>query len=762
MTIISAKGLAMGSYRLLLLTITIFCFTVIPLLSLPRHVAGKDGHISGTSQDPLVVPKTESKIRIDGTLDEGAWQGALMLELRYEVRPGENVTPPVRTEVLLTFDVMNLYAAFRCHDPNPKAIRAHFRDRDTVGGDDWVGLVLDTFNDERRSLVFIVTAKGVQFDMIETQSGGDNGWDAIWNAASKIIDSGYTVEIAIPFSSFRFQRRKGPQVWGFDAVRSYPREHTHHIGLFPRNRSNNCYLCQAVKIQGFEDASPGRNIEIDPTIIATHSDERSDFPHGELAKRDQKAAFGLTARWGLTPNLTAHFTVNPDFTQVEADALQLDINEPFALSYAEKRPFFTEGADFFEALENIIYSRTIREPSWGLRLTGKDGANTIGLYAVQDKITNLVLPDSEKSNSTSLSENSIASVFRYKRDFGSKYSVGLLATNREGKDYYNRVFGFDLDFRFTPANRVQLLILGSNTEYPGEVVSSFNQPSGSFSDSLISFTYSRDTRTWDAWIDLKEAGSEFRADLGYYPKVGHRQSKGGLRYTWSAGSDSWWSSLQVGGEADYSEKQNGELLNKHVSLRFSYSGVLQSSIDIRAWEGREAYASRKFDLTYFQVEGSFWPFSNLQLGADTTFGDRIDYANARLGERLRISPWLTCNIGTHLRLSFDHTYERTTVQDERLYVANISELSANYQFNVRTLLRAIIQYVDYNYNTSNYTDSEDPIHRSFYTQLLYSYKINPRTVLFLGYNDNYFSDQDVGLTQFDRTFFIKLGYAWVL
>ena len=667
----------------------------------------------------------------------------------------------MRTEVLLTYDQKNLYAAFRCYDPDPSAIRAHLRDRDTTGGDDWIALIFDTFNDERRSFDFIVTAQGVQFDQIESQTGEDNGWDTIWDCASKITDWGYAVEIAIPFSSLRFQRLEGSQIWGFDAVRRYPRDHPYHIGLFPRDRSNNCYLCQAVKIKGFEGASPGRNIEINPTFTAVRTDERPDFPQGGMKKRNQDAEIGLTTRWGITPNMTFNFTGNPDFSQVEADALQLDINEPFALFYPERRPFFTEGADFFNALERIIYTRTMRDPSWGFKLTGKEGANTIGAYGVRDEVTNLIFPGSQESDSTSLDAANTSSVFRYKRDFGSRYTAGLIVTDREGKDYYNRVYGFDLDFRFTPTNQIQLLVLGSSTKYPDEVIDDFDQPSGTFNDKLISFEYDHYTRTWGWWGDYEDAGPNFRADLGYYPRVGYRNAEGGLFYTWNAKPGSWWSLFRLGSEFNYFEESDGKMLEKRASLWFAYNGTMQSSFYLRGWREREAYNNREFDLTHFLVEGGFWPTRNLQIIVLTMFGDQIDYENTRLGKRFRINPWLTYNLGKHLRISLDHTYERMNVQNSRLYTANISGLLAVYHLNVRTFFRAIIQYVNYDYNPSNYIDEIDSIDKRFFTQLLFSYKINPRIVLFIGYSDNYYGDQDVRLTQSDRTFFIKLGYAWV-
>jgi len=750
------------SYRVLAISLSVLlAFILFPAPTSPQD-SGPRNHGTGTVEDPYIVPKTDSEVRLDAILEEEAWENALVLELKYEVRPGENVTPPVRTEVLLTYDKENLYAAFRCYDPKPSAIRAHLRDRDTLGGDDWIALILDTFNDNRRSFDFIVTAQGVQFDQIETQTNEDPGWDTIWDCSSRITDWGYAVEISIPFSSLRFQRKEGPQVWGFDAVRRYPREHAYHIGLFPRDRSNNCYLCQAVKIKGFEGASPGLNIEINPTVIGARTDARADFPQGDLEKEYQDAEAGLTARWGMTPNLTLNLTANPDFSQVEADAWQLDINQPFALFYPERRPFFTEGADFFSALENVIYTRMIRDPRWGFKLTGKEGTHTIGAYAVRDEITNLVFPGSQGSSSDSLDQANTSSVFRYKKDFGRRYTVGLLATDREGEDYYNRVYGFDLDFRFTRTNQIQLLVLGSKTRYPAEVASNNNQPGGSFSDHLVSFEYDHYTRTWGWWTDYEQAGPEFRADLGYYPRVGYRNAEGGLRYRWNAPAGSWWSLFMVGSEVNYFEDWDGNLLNRGASLWFAYNGTMQSSFFFQGARIREGYNNRLFDQTYFAIEGGFWPDSNLMLLLSTIFGDQIDYENTRLGKRFRLSPYVTYNLGKHLRISLSHTFERMSVQDARLYTANITQSTAVYQFNVRTFFRAIIQYVDYDYNVGNYTFEKDPKFKRFFTQLLFSYKINPRTLLFLGYSDNYFGAQDYGLTQADRTFFIKLGYAWVL
>ncbi len=711
---------------------------------------------------PLTVPFAASSIAIDGTIDEAAWDQALVLELNYEVQPGENVPPPVKTEVLLTYDRKNLYIGCRCYDPDPSAIRARIRDRDELGGDDWIGVILDTFNDERRSYDFLCNPFGVQYDMIETSTNSDTGWDAIWDSAGRITDWGYAVEMAIPFNQLRFQRSDGPQIWGFDGVRSYPRNQRHHIGAFPRDRSNNCYLCQAIKIEGFEGANPGRNAEIAPTFTASRTDERSDLPDGEMEKASQDADFGLNARWGFTPNMTLNFTANPDFSQVEADALELDVNQPFAIFYPEKRPFFTEGADFFDTRINTVYTRMMRDPSWGMKITGKEGSNTIGAYVVRDELTNLLFPGNQASDSTSLAIANTSSVFRYKRDIGNKYTLGLLATDREGKDYFNRMFGFDGDFRLTSRDRVTVQFLGSSTHYPGEVAAEFEQDFDSFGGYAAYLNYSHNTRSHDWYFSYRDFSTGFRADLGFLPRVDYKVYMAGWGHTWWGKPGSWWSMFNFGAGYDHYENQQGDPLDRDASFWFNYSGALQSYVDIIGGRRNEAYNGQEFDQTYLRIYSNFRPTGNLVAVFNALLGDRVDYANTRPGKRLRLSPAVSLALGLHVRLTLNHTFERMTVDTGRLYTANISQLEAMYQFNTRAFFRSIFQYVDFRYDADLYIDEIDPEYRRLFTQLLFSYKLNAQTVLFVGYSDNYYGSHQYGLTQSDRTLFFKLGYAWVL
>lgn len=713
---------------------------------------------------PFPVPAATSKVKIDGVLDEDAWDQALVLELKYEVKPGENIAPPVKTEVLLLYGKSHFYAAFRAYDPDHSAIRARIRDRDNVSGDDWVGISLDTFNDQRRAYSFICNPLGVQADEIASAEGGGEAWDAIWNSAGRINKQGYVVEMSIPFSSLRFQRKSNnqEQVWGIDAVRSYPRSVRHLISLFPWDRSNNCYMCQAEKLVGFAGATPGKNIELDPTLYSIFTQERENFPAGDFVEKEKKLDPGITARWGFTPNLTLSAAVNPDFSNVEADIPQLDINTRFAIYYPEKRPFFLEGASIFNTRFQAVHTRTLADPDWGIKVTGKEGKNAIGFFSVRDHITNLLVPGSQGSRSTSMAMNTQGSVLRYRRDVGKASTLGILVTDREGDDYFNRVAGVDGDLKITPKDRIRFQFLGSQTRYPGDIADKYAQPEESFWGRALDLYYHHDTRSFDWYAGYTDVNAKFRADIGFMPQAGFRTMDAGLSHTWNRPRGYWFTVLTVGSGYNLEKDHDDNLLSKGLIFQLNYIGPAQSYLNVYTNFGKRTYGGIEFDDNNITFNGAYRPSRTFELFFNGVLGDGIDFDNIRQGNRFQLSGFVKLKFGRHLEMALNHTYERFKVDAGKLYTANISYSRLVYHFNRRTFLRVFLKYIDYKYNTDLYIASIDPDFEHLFSQVLLSYKINPRTVLFLGYSDDYYGDQTVALTQSNRTFFIKVGYALVL
>ena len=713
--------------------------------------------------EPHQVPRIAGPIAVDGVLDDAGWRDALVLELGYEVQPAENTPALVRTQVLVCFDERHLYAAFRAFDPDPTAIRARYSDRDRILDDDWVALVLDTFDDARRSFDFFVNPLGIQADSIEATGGSSVlEWDAIWDSAGRIGPDGYVVEIAIPFSSLRFQPTAGDQTWRVDAVRSYPRTVDHRLALFPRDRSNNCYLCQADQVKGFAGATPGHAIELDPTLTALRSEARKPFPDGRFAAGESNVELGLTARWGVTPNLNLSAVVNPDFSQVEADAAQLDVNTQFSLFYPEKRPFFLEGVDYFSTPINAVYTRTMAEPAWGLKTAGKIGAGALGVFAVKDDVTNLLLPGPEGSDSRSLDRASTSSVLRYRRDIGGSSTVGGMITSREADGYHNRLYAADFNLRITPRDSLVGQIALTDTRYPGELADLADQPRGSFRGNATDVLFSHRTRTLEYYGHYVRISPGFRADLGFMPRAGYRFYDSGVLFTWQQNDPHHWYNLfRVWFGYEYEEDWNGAMLRTAPGTFILYNGPLQSSLFAIVYGGRRTYRGVEYDNRSIDAQFEIQPLGDLKFGLRLQAGDAIDYEFNRAGDRLRLTPSLQLYAGRHLNLELAHIHERFDIDAGRLYTADLSELRTIYQFNRRAFVRLILQYDDHSYEEEHYPQPIDPEYRRLLTQLLFSYKINPWTALYLGYSDRSQGDSQVSLTRSDRTAFLKIGYAWV-
>lgn len=743
--------------------------SVSSVLSSPSFLPSPSLPLQNTQdpdKGPFQVPRASGNIKIDGHLDELDWEKALVLALPYEWLPGDNIPALVRTECLLVYDRDYLYVGFRCYDPDPKSIRAHLMDRDDTDRliqDDHVVIMIDPFNDERRGFQFRVNPLGVQADanFSELEGYEDFSWDAIWNSKGQITDWGYSVEIALPFNQLRFPKTKAIQTWGFSAERSYPRNVRHRLISHKRERHITCVLCQVNKITGIEGISPGYNLEFDPTLTANRTDQRESIPSGSMAEGKIKADPGLTTRWGITPNLILNATINPDFSQVEADVAQLEVNTRFALRYPEKRPFFLEGADFFLTPIEAVFTRTVADPAGGVKLTGKVGRNAIGFFTTYDRINNLLFPSNQGSLSTSLDEGVWGGVFRFRHDVGQGSAVGALYTGRLSDNYANHVAGVDGFFRLSQTKTVRFQYLHSETKYAREIGQSFQQPYRSYGGGEAIFgEFSHRGRNWLYNFSYEARSPLFRADFGYVPRVDLQLFKGLVaRVFWGEKGD-WFNRLHFGLSALEGYTWNWNLTDRQVSLFGNYMGPWQSQVNLEFNATREFYRGQYFDLTQVVSFLEVKPVSGVRFFLMGVYGDGVDYNNIRKATSLRVIPLIEGSIGSHLNINAQHAFEKLSLAGQKIYVANLSQVKFIYNFNVRTFVRLIFQYLDMDRNPALYTTPVSPTNQTFFTQFLFSYKLNPQTVLFLGYSDNYFGAKNIDLTQTDRTFFVKLGYAW--
>ncbi len=742
-----------------------------------RAAAQADGPGRSTlSAPPIALPRSTGPIQVDGVLDEPAWREAVRVLLPFEWFPGDNTPAPVETEVFLAYDEENLFLGFRALDPDPSRIRANLADRDTPFQDDAVGFMVDPFNDERRGFQFRINPLGVQMDAIFSENEGyeDFSWDAIWDSEGRITGEGYVVEVAVPFKSLRFPRSANPQTWGIVLLRDYPREVRHRMRSHPTDRNRACLLCQMNKMTGVQGADPGRNVELTPTLTAVRTDGRPQWPSGSWDAGEPEYEPGVTARWSMTPNLVFNGALNPDFSQVEADVAQLDVNTRFALFYPERRPFFLEGADFFLTPLNVIFTRTVADPEAGAKLTGKEGPHALGFFLTKDRVNTVILPANQGSRTGLLEGEVTGGVFRYRRDVGSGSTVGALVTAREGEGYSNWVYGADLFWRLSPTYVLQAQYLRSSTDYPDAFALLHGHRIEAFDGDALLLEGRHQSRDWFASLTLNRTGDDFRADAGYLPRVDLASYQGTLARTFWGEARDWYSFLHLGLKAGRIEDLDGSLSEQEAELFAGYSGPLQSQVNAYLTFRDEVFVEDPFAQvkegeTFHLVGAGFGseirPSGVATLSLSGSVGEAVDYANAREGVLYTLRPQAELKLGRHLNLQLQHAYQRMQYEGAWTYIANLSQLRAVYNLNVRSFVRAVVQFQDVDRQLDEYLYRVNPENQTLFTQLLFSYKVNPQTVLFLGYSDNSLGYLDAErirteLTPRSRTFFLKLGWAW--
>ncbi|MDQ3281128.1 MAG: carbohydrate binding family 9 domain-containing protein [Acidobacteriota bacterium] len=689
----------------------------------------------------LEVSPAKTAIRVDAQLDEPAWAAATKVPVAYEWYPSDNTPAPVETEALVTYDDERLYVAFRAHDPNPALIRARYQERDAsaVVEDDLVGFYIDPFNDDRRSYSFRVNPLGVQVDAInsDVERTQDRAWDAIWSSAGRLTADGFVVEIAVPLQQLRLPATRGPQTWGFLAVREWPRDVKHRLRSVRTDQTRDCFVCQFEDLHGFATERSGRNVEVTPTITGTNDDPFDA---------------GVSARWAFTPGTSLQATVNPDFSQVEADAAQLDVNTRFALSFPEKRTFFLEGADVFETRLPLVFTRTIADPSAGVKLTGKSGSSLYGAMFTRDAITNLLVPGDESSFLTTLRGGSTNGFARYSRGFGANATAGGLVTMRRGMDYENVVAAADSLYRLTERDSFRLQLAGSRTTYPDAFAAQKGQPQGAFNGHAMRASYNHSDRDWSWGGNYVEVAPHFRADSGLINQVGVRAGSASAERRIRGAADRWFRNLFIGGGVDTAQQFEHEWREWGADANVRYEGPRQSEIFINLAPNQEYFAGTTYHNFRYTVSGEMQLTRDVHAGLEIRAGETIDFNHAQQAHFITLSPFGTIDLGRHVHAELAYDYQQLkTLDGARIFDVHLPQARVLYHFGPRAFVRTILQYRMLDVVTSE--------SQRLLTQLLFSYRVNAQTVFLAGYSDNYQGDHD--LTSTNRALFVKLGYAWL-
>ncbi len=695
-------------------------------------------------------------LRIDGRLDEPDWARAAPIQHFRLIFVREGDAPSDSTEVRVLFDERALYFGIRCQAQGPGRLRASLAPRDQILDDDFIAIHLDTYRDFHRAYVFGVNPYAVQLDGILDGGDMDTNWDGVWDAETTRDPGGWTAEIAVPLRTLRFPVN-GPGVWGLWVRRAITRGD--EICSWPlwRQAEQGDIMLQAADLTGLSGLAGGNFLEVAPYAATTRSAARArSATSGSLAPWSSSEGFqgGLDLRYPITSTLVANATVNPDYGQIEADALQIDVNQRYPLYYPEKRPFFLEGAETFAAPLDLVYTRRVANPAYGAKLFGKLGRWRLGAIGARD--------DGGGS----------ADGVGARSDIGERSSVGVLgiahatdALNFEGavpacvcpvvieNGGWNLVAASDAKLR-----------LGPSLFFTGQLAFSASRADSTDYNSLYSpdravfsdLAYDAELRYADgrheAMLTEQYLGPDFRAETGFIEKVDRRETRleanmilrpenawlrswqpiarGFVRHDHAGGLEEWYVSPMI--DWKFQNQTNAHTMYERFSERWLGRFYDQNRYIFNVDNSLRRAIAVEFDGEV--GEGIFYG----DTGADSYLGWIEEYVASAT---VRPAPRFTAELSV-TRDRFSREPWRAQVYDVWL-----EGLKMTWQFTRRLYARAYPQY--------------DSDRRHLDADGLLGYVVHPGTVFFAGMDNGL--DRIEGRHQATtRTVFLKASYRFLM
>ena len=691
------------------------------------------------TRDLKPVPKPPV---IDGKLDPGEWDEALKMTNFKTFQPDYGKDPSQKTEGYFLYDAENFYFAFRCFDTEPAKIKASINKRDNMFSDDFVGIVIDTYNTMQSGYGFLVNPLGIQGDGMMSVNGNLQGdQDFIWYSKGQIDDQGYTVEYRIPLQSIRFPSGKTITMrLGF--FRQFVR--TSEVASAPPlspEKGSIIAQTQPISVTGLKFK---RVVEILPAV--THSNKLA-IQDGVLKRDERTTDLSLTGKVGITSDLTLDAAINPDFSQVESDAGQVDINLRYALYFPEKRPFFLEGNEIFQFAGNteeapliaMIHTRTIVDPVFGFKLSGKLGVtNTIAAIYAQD-----YQPDGETD------EHPDFSIFRLKHALKDDSYIGGIYTARDVRGGFNRVVGGDGRIRLSQTSVAAFHLFGSFTKVPGD-----RDVNGGHA---LAVDYVLDNRKVSLDIGYQDISTDFQVDTGFVYRTGLRRLAGFAMYRFYPKSK-FFQRIEPFYWSYHLYDTNSNMLETFnlFTVRFQLPATTQVRFD--GILANEVYEGRRFGTS-----GLGFQF-NSQLTKKIFFNGRYRRAGGiyydpeapyqgdgnRASAAVEYQP--TEQFDFMLDLTYSDFYRRS--DKAKIYDYTIFRSFNTFQFNKYLFLRGILEYNTYR--------------KRMTLDTLISFTYIPGTVVYVGYGSAFEKIRWTGDEYLDshrfletkRGFFFKVSYLW--
>lgn len=663
-----------------------------------------------------------------------------------EPHDGSPVSQP--TEAYLGYTDKNFYAVFLAFDKEPKKLRARMLRRELIDDDDQVGLWLDTFHDQRHAYMFYSNAYGIQQDGLFAENQGfDNSFDTLWHTYAKINGNGYMVMIEIPFKSLRFRPDAGND-WGFILIRVIPRNSEH--SFFPVNTNRiQGMLTQEGTLQGFENISPSHNMQFIPytSVGAFRSLDERDPAGDRFTGKHVDPKAGLDSKIVIKDSLVLDTTINPDFGQIESDDPQVTINQRFAVFFPEKRPFFQENSNFFQTPLNLVFTRNIGDPLYGVRLTGKTGPWAIGTMLANDRLPGVSVIDTDPLSG----QSAYFGVVRINRELGKNNSIGMIYTDRElhtspnsfctataCEAGFNRVGGIDGQMKF-----------GQNWQMNAQAVTSetkFND--GTHESGPAYQVYAeRSSRTMEFNTMYQDISPGFSTETGFVNRTDYRRFSNFINRTFHPEGKHLTSHGPRLFELTMWD-HNGTRLNYQLNPGYIWNFPRNSFINIFSnWEHERLrpvdFSALTTNRDYTHVVGGAEVgtqyFKWISLDMEMDWGTATNFV-PRTGPPVlgyQNTAFIHGTIRPTKGLTIENTYIMTRLLDQNtglnIFNNHIMRSKWNYQFTKEFSLRLIGQYVTTIANPG-FTTLQNA--KQFNGDVLFTYLLNPGTAIYVGYNSD--------------------------
>ncbi len=737
---------------------------VLCLWAMPLVAGARSSDVASTAPrlDSLHVPKLSFAPQIEDFkgMEPSPRAAAAMLRVEGFVQHDPHDGQPLsqKTVVYIGYTDKNLYVVCLCFDNEPSKIRATMARRELIDSDDQFGFILDTFQDKKNGVFFYMNPFGVQQDGIWAEGNSpDYSYDMVWNSKAELTANGYLLWFEVPFKDLRFPKT-GEQHWGVLFERDIRR--TNEFSFYPPITANvQGFLSQEGKMQGLHEISPGRNMQFNPYVSyrAFRALDTRDSLDPRFDSRFAEGRTGLDSKVVLKDALVLDTTVNPDFAQVESDEPQITVNQRFEVFFPEKRPFFLENSSYFQTPINLVFTRRIADPEYGVRLTGKLGRWSLGFLMADDKSPGKSVIASDPL----FGKKAYFGILRINRDFGKENTIGVIYTDRElgspagtqcaadstigsvsGTDpclvRSNRVGGIDTRLKFGTKWQLKAQALASSTD--------FNNGTH-LGGPAYQVYVERSSRAMEYNVLYIDNSPGFQTHTGFFQQPDLRHFSNFWQYKfYRQGKKLLWQgpSVYTNNEWDKSNLR----LQYYANVNYRWVFERQTTFGVYGNIGHERLRPKDFstltsNVDYAHHHEGFWVntayFKQVTFSAEVNWGQQTNYDTA-------VGPPVLAranNIiaGASIRpvrgLTIDNTYLLSRMSDlatgANAFNNHIIRSKWNYQFNREMSVRFIGQYNTTLTNPS--LSSLDP-QNAFNADFLFTYLVHPGTALYVGYNSD--------------------------